>query len=297
MSPTVSPGELDERAGVDPVARGLWHPLVAVHDLRRGQQGSAVLLGVRLDYTMAGDGSVSVCRSDDHDDRRPVQIAYEIVWTCLDEPATPLFETPEALETDRRIVHAGTIGVHVSAPRAVENFLDMAHFPYVHTDILGAEPFTEVEEYSVHVDPDTNEVWATDCVFWQPVAATTSTEGQMTDYRYRVPHPYCVVLYKTTPVDPDRFDVIALFCRPIAPDRIEAHMFLALLDADNSDADIRRFQLTIFGQDKPILENQFPKELPLDPRVETPIRADKVAIAYRRWLSDLGITHGVIPAA
>jgi len=42
---------------------------------------------------------------------------------------------------------------------------------------------------------------------------------------------------------------------------------------------IRRFQQTIFAQDKPILENQYPKRLPLDPRAETPIRADKVAIA------------------
>ena len=56
------------------------------------------------------------------------------------------------------------------------------------------------------------------------------------------------------------------------------------------------FQQTIFGQDKPILENQLPKRLPLDPRAETPIRADKSAIVYRRWLSKQGIRYGVIPA-
>jgi hypothetical protein len=49
--------------------------------------------------------------------------------------------------------------------------------------------------------------------------------------------------------------------------------------------------------DKPILENQFPKLLPLDPRIETPTRADNAAITYRRWLSGLGVTYGVIPAA
>ncbi len=53
----------------------------------------------------------------------------------------------------------------------------------------------------------------------------------------------------------------------------------------------------IFSQDKPILENQLPKRLPLDPRAETPIRADKVAIAYRRWLQDHQVTYGAIPAA
>ena len=38
-------------------------------------------------------------------------------------------------------------------------------------------------------------------------------------------------------------------------------------------------------------------KLPLDPRSETPIRADKSAIAYRRWLSQKGITYGMIPQA
>ena len=39
------------------------------------------------------------------------------------------------------------------------------------------------------------------------------------------------------------------------------------------------------------------RRLPLDPRAETPIRADKSAIAYRRWLSRKGIAYGVIPQA
>jgi hypothetical protein len=56
-------------------------------------------------------------------------------------------------------------------------------------------------------------------------------------------------------------------------------MMLCVLDDTSEDKVITRFQQTIFGQDKPILENQFPKRLPLDPRAETPIRADKSAIA------------------
>ncbi len=41
-------------------------------------------------------------------------------------------------------------------------------------------------------------------------------------------------------------------------------MMLCLIDEDNSDAAMRKFQQLIFGQDKPILENQLPKRLPLD---------------------------------
>ena len=282
----------------DPVILDQWHPLLPLDEITTDQPNTAVLLGEQLSYRLDANGDPVVWLTADADATPlPILVEYLYVWTCLGSPPDRLFAIPEFSEPDRRNVHAGTIGVHVSAPRAVENFLDMGHFPFVHTDVLGAEPHTEVVEYDVHIDPDTNDVWATECVFYQPRAATTSTEGQMSDYLYRVPHPFCVILYKTTPLDKDRMDVIALFCRPTAQDRIEAHMFLSLLDPDNTDAAIRKFQQTIFGQAKPILENQHPKLLPLDSRAETPIRADKVAIAYRRWLSDLGVTYGVIPVS
>ena len=112
-----------------------------------------------------------------------------------------------------------------------------------------------------------------------------------------MPHPYCSVLYKTSHVDENRLDVIGIFAQPIDQEHIRAHMMLCLVDEDNNDTAIRHFQQLIFGQDKPILENQFPKRLPLDPRAETPIRADKSSVAYRRWLSQKGVTYGVIPAA
>ena len=280
----------------DSVILDHWHPLVPVADVSLGEVRTTTLLGVQVSYTSDGAERVRVWRSRDTTEQPlPTRVDYLYLWVSLGSPPDSIFEIPEFSEPDRRNVHAGTIGVHVSAPRAVENFLDMGHFPYVHTDVLGAEPHTEVAEYDVHIDPETNEIWATDCVFYQPRAATTSTEGQMSDYLYRVPHPFCVILYKTSPLHDERMDVIGLFCRSVGPDHIEAHMFLSLLDPDNSEPIIRKFQQSIFGQDKPILENQHPKLLPLDPRAETPIRADKVAIAYRRWLSDLGVTYGVIP--
>jgi len=283
------------RDRVDAAVLNRWHPIAALEELVPNTTRRVRLLDEALRVSVDASGEVTVVNEAQPETALPVLHRYCYLWLCLGEPSVPLFEIPEVDEPGRRILHAGRIGVHVSAPRAVENFLDMAHFPYVHTNILGVEPFTDVAEYRVHVDEDTNDLWASDCVFWQPLAATTSTEGQMSDYLYRVPHPYCVILYKTSPID-ERMDVIALFCNPVSVDFIEANMFLCLLDSDNTTAMIRDFQLTIFGQDKPILENQYPKKLPLDPRAETPIRADKIAIAYRRWLSELGVTYAVIPA-
>ena len=109
--------------------------------------------------------------------------------------------------------------------------------------------------------------------------------------------PYSILLYKSCPAAPERMDLIGLFVQSLTEEQVRAHMFLSLVDDESSIALIRFFVQTILAQDMPILENQNPKLLPLDPRAETPIRSDRASITYRRWLSDLGVTYGVIPAA
>lgn len=283
----------------DPVALSLWHPIAAVEDVKREQFLTTQLLGERLAYRKSATDDIRVWRQSSSADNGalPITLAYGYIWTCLGEASPPLFDLPEYAESDRRNVCAATVGVRTSAPRAVENFLDMGHFPFVHTDILGAEPHTEVREYEVTLNEERDEILATECVFYQPQAAAGSSGGAMSDYIYRVPHPYCAVLYKSCPIDETRLDVIALFLQPVDEENVRAHALVSVIDKTSSDLDIRMFQQTIFGQDKPILENQLPKRLPLDPRAETPIRADKSAIVYRRWLRAKGLKYGVIPAA
>ena len=271
----------------------LWHPIAAIAELKPGVTYSTMLLGYPLSYGREGDTGVAVHRAGCREEL-PTRHRYGYVWASLGEPSGEVFDIPETTEPDRRTMNSGSIMVATSAPRAVENFLDMGHFPYVHAGILGEEPHTEVVDYEVSIE--NNEVWARKCLFYQPVAAASASGGQVTEYTYRVPHPYCVMLFKSVPTDPTRRDVIAIFLQAMTHETIRAHNFLSMVDEANSDNVLKYFQQMIFSQDKPILENQHPKRLPLDPRVETPIRADRSAIAYRRWLTDLGVTYGVIPA-
>ncbi len=279
----------------DPVILNHWHAIAAIEDT-----GATLcqtrLLGELLTYHIEAESAI-VVRTSALQHQLPVTCAYGYIWTCLGQPTAPLFALPEYLEPDRTNVCAASVGVRVSAPRAVENFLDMGHFPYVHTGILGEQPHTEVREYDVEITEDTNEVMATRCRFYQPQAAAGAEGGMLVEYVYRVPHPYCSVLYKSCPDDESRMDVIALFVQPMDEINIRAHALVSVIDKTSAPLAIKMFQQTIFGQDKPILENQIPKRLPLDPRAETPIRADKSAIVYRRWLSKQGISYGVIPAA
>lgn len=279
---------------LDPVIRDLWHVAFVAEGLPAGATRPTTLFEQRLTLTRALDGTPSV--TDAAGRPLPVLERYGFLWTSLGDPA-PLFSIPEYDEPDRKNVCTGSVQIRVSAPRAIENFLDMGHFPFVHTGLLGEEPHTEVKEYTVTIDEVKDEVVATECRFWQPQAAAASVGGAEVEYVYRVPHPFCAVLYKTSAPDPARFDAIALFVQPVGEERVIGHPMMSIVDEVSTVGAIRHFQLTIFGQDKPILENQLPRRLPLDPRAETPIRADKSSIAYRRWLTAKGLRYGVIPAA
>jgi phenylpropionate dioxygenase-like ring-hydroxylating dioxygenase large terminal subunit len=222
----------------------------------------------------------------------PTRQRYGCLWTTLGTPATDLLPVPEADEADRRVIVCGSISVKTSGLRIVENFLDMAHFPFVHTDILGAEPHTEVMQYTTEIRRDVDEVWATNCQFFQPQAALSATGGIMTQYMYRVANPFATILYKTCPNAANRWDVICLFVQPLDPDRCRAHPIMFLIDDTSDLTDLIHFQQLIFLQDRIILENQRPALLPLEPRAEIPTRADATSIAYRRWLKEKGVTYG-----
>jgi phenylpropionate dioxygenase-like ring-hydroxylating dioxygenase large terminal subunit len=48
----------------------------------------------------------------------------------------------------------------------------------------------------------------------------------------------------------------------------------------------------VSAQDVPIVESQRPELLPLDLQAELHLRSDRTAIAYRRWLTKIGLRYG-----
>jgi phenylpropionate dioxygenase-like ring-hydroxylating dioxygenase large terminal subunit len=227
----------------------------------------------------------------------PVQERYGCLWTTLGRPNKGLFDIAEAAEPDRRFVPCGWVKMRASGLRVVENFLDMAHFPFVHTDILGSEPHTEVPSYVSEIRRDVDEVWATNCTFFQPRIAATESAGDFVHLTYRVPSPFVVMLYRVCPTAPRRLDAIALFIQPIEEDLCRAQPVMYLVDGTSTDTALLNFEQVIFLQDRIIVENQRPLRLPLEPRTEIPTRADSSSIAYRRWLKEKGIRFGTTAGA
>jgi phenylpropionate dioxygenase-like ring-hydroxylating dioxygenase large terminal subunit len=274
----------------DIAALDQWYCIEQLQEIAVGRTTNR-LLGTDLAVVRTGDDDITVTIAG-LERPVPTRQRYGCLWTTLGTPATDLLPVPEADETDRRVIVCGAISVKTSGLRIVENFLDMAHFPFVHTDILGAEPHTEVMQYTTEIRRDVDEVWATNCQFFQPQAALSATGGIMTQYMYRVANPFATILYKTCPNAANRWDVICLFVQPLDPDRCRAHPIMFLIDDTSAQTDLVHFQQLIFLQDRIILENQRPALLPLEPRAEIPTRADATSIAYRRWLKEKGVTYG-----
>ena len=72
--------------------------------------------------------------------------------------------------------------------------------------------------------------------------------------------------------------------------RTRCFTFVGRNYAFDRDQEFHDMQYVILGQDQPIVESQRPEELPLDLTEELHVRGpDAVAVAYRRFMQELGV--------
>jgi phenylpropionate dioxygenase-like ring-hydroxylating dioxygenase large terminal subunit len=218
-----------------------------------------------------------------------VQEKYGVVWMCLGEPARPLDFFPEYGSAGGRCINLAPQTIRSSGPRVVENFLDMAHFPFVHTGILGEPTHTEVPNYEV-VESEAG-LEAAQCYFWQPVGMPGQSGAQM-EYTYRVKRPLVASLSKKASGGEGALHIM-LVVSPVSP--IETRAWLVAVhedDTHHTDEQLYDFNMEILVQDTPIVESQDPKYLPLEIAAELHQRCDRMSLAYRRWLSACAFSYG-----
>jgi phenylpropionate dioxygenase-like ring-hydroxylating dioxygenase large terminal subunit len=213
------------------------------------------------------------------------QQKYGWVWVSLGSPQGAAPVIPEWDDPSFRKVHCGPYGIHANGPRVVENFLDVTHFPFVHAGFLGDPEHTELPDYTVEVTE--NGLVANDIVVWQPDPDGTG-QGVYANYTYKVLRPLTAYFIKNTG---GRF-AIFFTVTPVQEGFSQAWMYVAMDYSELSDEQVRLFQDEIFKQDTPIVESQRPELLPLDLQAEIHLRSDRTAIAYRKWLKELGLTFG-----
>ena len=216
--------------------------------------------------------------------------AYGLWWVCVGSAPrrVPRFDAYQ--QRPGRTVTVGPKVLEACGPRIVENFLDVAHFPYVHAGYLGQVPHTEVADYLVEVVDD--ELVARDIRFWQPVPGPRARVGGEVGYVYGVSHPYAARLTKVpAPGDGGAFSLL-IVAAPETETRCRVWLLTTVVDLDEDLASYQSFNEIIFDQDVKVVESQRPRRLPLDPRAEVHQRADKMSLAYRRWLVARGTRYG-----
>lgn len=137
-----------------------WYVVAIAADITPDAPRRTRLLGQDVTITRSAGAAITVTLTGGEEAGRAARAveAYGFVWTTLGAPERDIVRIDEAFEPDRRVITCGMVEVAASGLRLVENFLDMAHFPFVHTDILGAPDRPEVEQYQAEIRADVDEV-------------------------------------------------------------------------------------------------------------------------------------------
>ena len=215
-----------------------------------------------------------------------VQEKYNWIWVTLGNPEHDIAAFPQWGDPAFHIVDCGPYSINASGPRAIENFLDVTHFPFVHRGLLGDPAHPEVNDYVAEIT--TEGVIAKDISVWQPDPDGTGN-GARVSYTYKVLRPLTAYFIKSS-LGP-RF-AMYFTITPVAERSSIVWMYVAMDYGDLSDEQVRKFQDDIIKQDIPIVESQRPELLPLDLQAELHLRSDRTAIAYRKWLKELGLSFG-----
>lgn len=212
---------------------------------------------------------------------------YGLIWACLGTPEKDVPVFSEWEDPSFRKVPAGPYLFKAQGPRVVENFLDVGHFPFVHAGFLGDPGHTEVGDYEVVATADGLE--ARDIAVWQPDPDGTGQSAEV-KYTYRVLRPLTAYFLKSH--QDQRFSIFSCVT-PVDDRESIAWMLMALNYApETSDEQLRSFQDVVARQDIPIVESQRPELLPLDLQAELHLRSDRTAVAYRQWLTKIGLKYG-----
>ncbi len=247
------------------------------HGWSYNSEGRCVRIPAHSDQTPPSKARAQVYRAQER---------YGWIWVTLGEPEhdIPFFEEWE--NDSFRKVHCGPYTFQASGPRAIENFLDVTHFPFVHQGYLGDPAFADVNDYEAEITDA--GVIARDISVWQPDPDGTGTSKRVS-YTYKVLRPLTAYFIKSS--SGPHF-AMYFTITPVEEKLSIAQAYVAMDYSDLSEEEIRGFQNVITLQDVPIVESQRPELLPLDLQEELHLRSDRTAIAYRKWLRQLGLSFG-----
>ncbi len=210
------------------------------------------------------------------------QLAYGLVWVRIDDragtslPACPAWDDPSF-----RVVAGEPYTWPVGSPRRVENFVDLSHFAWVHDGSLARRQDVVPPLPAIaRVDGELRFTYDPPEEFEAESAAMYGASA------YRMPLPCTVNIAFSLGTGAQR--MLWMTASPIDEGTCRSFWFFSRTDdVAGDDEPHLAFQRRVLAEDEPVVTNQVPGALPLEPGIELSVRTDRVSIEYRRWLREL----------
>jgi phenylpropionate dioxygenase-like ring-hydroxylating dioxygenase large terminal subunit len=215
-----------------------------------------------------------------------------MVFAALEPPVAPLARIAESEDPAFMAGELPTIRARASVGLLADNFLDMAHFPYVHKGTFGADEAAEVERFEV-----VRDAWGFTARREHPFANREdpgAAQGirpliQSRRLTYRLDAPFHLQL-RIDFVEAGGTNVIGFFLQPESDEACRIYTTLWRNDLGGDEeamAAAVKFEVEVLAEDLRIQEAYDDLVLPLDPTAELHTRADRSTLELRRLLGDL----------
>ncbi|HEU5150168.1 MAG TPA: hypothetical protein VFU19_06695 [Iamia sp.] len=245
------------------------------------------------------DGAVAV-RSDrcPHPEHAvaPAAVAEHLglVWIAPEPPRAPLPADPLAGDDRSRFTTGDlpTVTTRAGAGLLVDNFLDMAHFPYVHAATIGTEEDPRVGPVTVERDGLTMTVRSSHRFPNREDPEVLAGRRPLLQTRH-VTYRYTAPFAATLRIDYEEAggsNVISFFVQPVDAATCTIHTAIARDDIDHDPdrlAAALAFEEGVVAEDLALQRRFTDLALPLDLTAEVHTRADRATVELRRILGEL----------
>ena len=213
------------------------------------------------------------------------QTKYGLVWVRLNSSAdTQIPLCPGYTNKNFKAVQIEPYTWQSSAARRLENYVDLAHFPYVHPNTLFDPNVMDVTP--PYIDRVNGQLVFN---FEAPEDMPVPDVALMGKTEYQITMPFTVntEFLLNTKAGKGNRAILWMSASPIDSKSCRVFSFTCRdHDKDKPDHPHVAFQLQVLNEDKPVIESQYPQEIP-GPSQEISVPSDKVSIHYRKWLRQL----------
>ena len=204
------------------------------------------------------------------------------VWTVLEAPVVELYDPVEWRDHDLVWLAADPLDSPTGVAVAIENFRDVAHFPFVHRVSMGPSPEV-VEPLKVRRE-------GVDVFMERPLDASSgdwAAQGNCMMSYHCVAPGFASISYH---YEKDGLRVVAGFPSPISYEHVKIFWGVANDRTFTGDSlqECLRVEEMVYREDLPIVDNISPREVPWDGEFqEFSAPSDLFTLNYRRAFNEL----------